>query len=102
MIGSRPALNFEFERILREAKSRGIVLEINSQPERLDLSDVDARRAKELGVTLAISSDAHGPGQFAYLARGVAQARRGWLEAKDVINTLPAEKVRKRLGNRSR
>jgi DNA polymerase (family 10) len=94
MIGSRKAVDLDLDRILRAAKARGAVMEVNSQPVRLDLSDADCRRAKALGVKLAISSDAHGPRDFGLLARGVAQARRGWLGAADVINTLPLGKLR--------
>ena len=77
----------------QKAKETGTVLEINAFPERLDLKDVDIKKAKEAGVKFAIDSDAHATEHIAYLKYGVAQARRGWAEAKDVINAWPREKM---------
>jgi DNA polymerase (family X) len=77
----------DLDRILRAAAALGRILELNSQPDRLDLDDQACRRAKEAGVLLAISSDAHGVRELDYLKWGVDQARRGWLEPKDVVNT---------------
>jgi DNA polymerase (family 10) len=68
-------------------------MEINAYPRRLDLRDRDVRRAVELGVTLAIGSDAHGAEGFAALPFGIATARRGWATAADVLNTRRAEEV---------
>jgi DNA polymerase (family 10) len=65
------------------------MMEINALPDRLDLDDVNSRAAAERGVMMAISTDAHSPGQLDFLQMGVSVARRGWLEAKDVANTLP-------------
>lgn len=65
------------------------MLEINAQPDRLDLDDAGCRLAKEAGVRLVISSDSHDVNGFGNLRFGVGQARRGWVEAKDVMNTLP-------------
>ena len=81
-------------RIVRAAKARGCFLELNSQPDRLDLDDLQCRMAKEEGVPVAISSDAHSVYDFSHLQYGVGQARRGWLEPKDVLNTRSLEELR--------
>jgi DNA polymerase (family 10) len=73
------------------------VLEINAHPDRLDLSDVHARLAKEHGVKLIIDTDAHSTQQLELMRYGVFIARRAWLEAKDVINTYPLPKLLKTL-----
>ena len=88
---SREPYRFDMERILGEAAKRGIHLEINSSPERLDLNEQNARRAKEKGVKLVISTDAHHTRHLPNIKFGVKMARRAWLEAADVLNTLPAE-----------
>jgi len=75
--------------IVRKARARGIALELNAHPDRLDLSDVHCRMAKDEGVPVAISSDAHDVDGFDVLRYGVGQARRGWLEKKDVLNARP-------------
>jgi DNA polymerase (family 10) len=87
LLGRRDAYEVDLERILDAARQRGCFLEINAHPERLDLSDMSIRLAKERGVKLAISTDAHAPGELSYLRYGVDQARRGWLTAADVLNT---------------
>ncbi len=94
---SREAYDFDVERVFAAAAEAGVVLEINAHPERLDLSDVHCRQAKELGARFAISTDAHSTNDFANLGYGVAQARRGWLEASDVVNTLSVAKLKKAL-----
>jgi DNA polymerase (family 10) len=91
LIGNRAACNLDMEAIMDAALERGCYLELNAQPERLDLDDIHCRMAKERGLQLAISSDAHNTGQLNYLRHGVAQARRGWLEKGDVLNTLGTE-----------
>jgi len=73
-------------------------MEINAYPERLDLSDEWARRAKEIGVKMAIDTDAHSPEQLGFMRYGVTVARRGWLEPSDVINTLSAKDFLRYLG----
>jgi DNA polymerase (family 10) len=72
---------------MEAAKERGCFLEVNAQPERLDLDDTHCRQAKELGVKLAISTDAHSTHNLDLLRFGVDQARRGWIEPADVLNT---------------
>jgi len=70
-------------------------LEINSFPERLDLNDQNIRRAKEVGVKMVINTDAHHKDQLRFIEFGIAQARRGWAEKEDIINTQPLEKLLK-------
>jgi DNA polymerase (family 10) len=88
---SREPYRFDLERILSEAARRGIHLEINASPERLDLNEQHARWAKEKGVKLVISTDAHHTRHLPNIKFGVKMARRAWLEAADVLNTRPAE-----------
>jgi len=89
----RDEYQIDFDKILRVAKELGVVFEINSFPARLDLNDKNIKRAKELGVKMVINSDAHHKSQLAYIEFGVLQARRGWAEKQDIINTLPKEKL---------
>lgn len=86
LIDERPPYDVDMLKIVRKAKERGCFLELNAHPERLDLLDVHCRMAKDEGVLVAISSDAHSVLDFGNLHYGVGQARRGWLEAKDVLN----------------
>jgi DNA polymerase (family X) len=79
---------------VREAKQRGCFLELDSQPDRLDLEARYCQMARDEGVLVAVSSDAHIVFEFANLDYGVGQARRGWLEAADVLNTRPLEQLR--------
>jgi DNA polymerase (family X) len=74
-------------RIIRAARARGCFLELNAHPERLDLLDIHCQMARDEEVLVAISSDAHSVQDFGNLLYGVGQARRGWLEKKDVLNT---------------
>jgi DNA polymerase (family 10) len=83
--------------IVRKARARGIALELNAHPERLDLTDVHCRMARDEGVAVSINSDAHSVDELDNLVFGVGQARRGWLTKRDVLNTLPLPKLRKRL-----
>jgi DNA polymerase (family 10) len=95
LIERRSPYDVDVEEIIRIAGETGTILEINAAPERLDLRDVDARAAKESGVKVAISTDAHSTGTLDYMRYGVATARRGWLEARDVINTYPYDELMK-------
>jgi DNA polymerase (family X) len=88
-IGVRSGYELDMSEIMREARNQGCFLEINSNPERLDLNDLHIRQAKDAGLKLAISTDAHSLDNLDYMKYGVAQARRGWLEKDDVINTRP-------------
>ncbi|MHB1161994.1 MAG: PHP domain-containing protein, partial [Chloroflexota bacterium] len=93
LIDRRPGYQVELERVLQAAAELGVAVEINAAPDRLDLDDVWARRAKELGVSICIDTDAHSPGNLAFMRYGVAVARRGWLEKRDVLNSLPLEQL---------
>jgi DNA polymerase (family 10) len=75
-------------------------LELNSDPNRLDLNGEWARRALKLGARFTVSSDAHSTSELDYVQFGVGSARRGWLTAADVLNTLPLEELRARLSAR--
>jgi len=88
----RDPFPFDFERVAAEAARRNVAMEINASPERLDLHDTLLRQAKARGVRFVISTDAHHPKHLRNMRYGVTMARRGWLEASDVINTLPLEK----------
>jgi len=100
LIGERDAYAVDLERIIQAARERGVFLEINSHPQRLDLSDIYAKLAKDLGVKLAISTDAHNTADYANIRYGISQARRGWLEAEDVINTRNVRDLKKLLKRR--
>ncbi|HEO64036.1 MAG TPA: DNA polymerase/3'-5' exonuclease PolX, partial [Candidatus Omnitrophica bacterium] len=89
LIGQREPYNADLEKVIRHAKKTNTALEINAYPERLDLDDIHAKTAAELGVKMAIATDAHTLDQLNYMRFGVAVARRGWLKKKDVLNTLP-------------
>lgn len=97
LIGSREPSQLDLEELFRVALETGTILEMNGSPERLDLSDIQARRAKELGIPLVISSDAHSPNGFDGLFFGVGMARRGWIEPQNVVNTLEWGELKKRL-----
>ncbi len=87
----RPGDELDFERVVEHAQANGCFFEINSSPDRLDLSDEHAKLAKEHGIKIAINTDAHAIHELDFITAGINQARRGWLEAADVINTLPVD-----------
>jgi DNA polymerase (family 10) len=97
LIGERRPIELDMERICAAAKSRPCYLELNGMPERLDLDDADCRLAREHGVLVSIASDAHAGAQFGNLDFGVVQARRGWLRARDVLNTRRLAEARRLL-----
>ncbi|HYX00006.1 MAG TPA: hypothetical protein VE822_12910, partial [Candidatus Elarobacter sp.] len=86
----RDPFDYDMEKVLEACLKHGVAMECNSYPDRLDLKDVYLRMCKERGVRVAISTDSHNTGNLAFIRYGVTMARRGWLEKKDVINTLPA------------
>lgn len=96
-IGKRGEIDFDLEKIMQEAKKKGCFLEINANPERLDLKDTYIKMAKDMGLKLSISTDAHSKENLNNMKYGVAQARRGWLGKKDVINTYTWSKLKKML-----
>jgi DNA polymerase (family 10) len=89
LVEKRDGADVDLEAVLRAAAVSGTAVEVNATPDRLDLDDVWARRAVDLGVTLTISSDAHSAGGLDAMRYGVMQARRGWVEARHVLNTRP-------------
>ena len=93
VINQRPAYAVDMERVMRGALERGCFLELNAQPERLDLNDAHCRLAKSMGLKVAISTDAHAELELGFMRFGVDQARRGWLEAADVLNTRPVKEL---------
>jgi DNA polymerase (family 10) len=92
-IGRREPSGVDVERVIEKALETGTFLEINSQPDRMDLSDVHARAAREAGVKLVIDSDGHQISALGYVELGVGQARRAWLSAADVVNTRTWKQV---------
>jgi len=94
-ISTRGPRDVDVERVIAKALETGVFLEINGQPDRLDLRDVHARAAKEAGLKLVVSSDAHQIRAQGYVELAVAQARRGWLTKDDVLNTRPWKQVEK-------
>jgi DNA polymerase (family 10) len=97
LINKRQQYEVDVERIMQAAKERGCFLEINAQPERLDLNDVYCKLAKEMQLKLAISTDAHSISQLDFMRFGIFQARRGWLGPKDIINTRSLTGLKKLL-----
>jgi DNA polymerase (family 10) len=95
--GTREAFEIDFNELFKAAKDTGTALEINAFPQRLDLNNTDARQAKEAGIKLALGTDSHSAQQLQGMRFGVSVARRAWLSAKDIINTLPVEKLLKSL-----
>ena len=93
LISSRDPYPIDLERVFAVASATGTALEINAHPERLDLKDVHARRAREMGVNLAIGTDAHHVGQLWMMKLGLGTARRGWLEARNVLNTCSLDEL---------
>lgn len=93
LIGERDAYDVDMEVLFKTAKDTGTALEINAYPLRLDLNDIHARQAKEMSIPIAIGTDAHILSHFDYMSYGVSIAKRGWLEKKDILNTLPLKAV---------
>ena len=89
LIHRREPYDVDMERLMRAAKERGCFMELDSQPDRLDLIDIHCKLAKDLGVKVSISTDAHSTADLGFMRWGIGQARRGWLEATDVLNTRP-------------
>jgi len=97
LIQQREPYDVDLNKVFVEATHLGVLMEINSFPSRLDLSDVNSRMARDMGVIMCIGSDAHSVDQLEYLELGVATARRGWLERNDIINCLPLHELQRRL-----
>lgn len=90
----RDAYGLHLDAVLEAAASHDVALEINAFPNRLDLCDVDARRARDRGVRLTINTDSHDVAHLGFMQYGVYTARRGWIEAADVVNTWNLEDLR--------
>jgi DNA polymerase (family 10) len=97
LIGEREPYDIDMDRVLSAARELRCYLEINAEPDRLDLNDIHAHAAKSKGVKVAISTDAHSVNAFQYMRFGIDQARRGWLTADDVINTRSLVDLRRLL-----
>jgi DNA polymerase (family 10) len=91
----RDEYQIDFDKILRAAKQYNVILEINASYQRLDLNDINIKKTKEAGVKMIINTDSHHKDHLGLMEFGIAQARRGWAEKKDIINTQPLEKLLK-------
>jgi len=100
LIGRRAAYELDYESIFKTAKKTGTALEINAFPDRLDLTDINCRRARELGVKMAIGTDSHAREHFDNMIYGISVARRGWLEKKDLLNCLTLEQLKRFVENK--
>jgi DNA polymerase (family 10) len=97
LIGEREAYAIDMAQLMKAALERGCHLEVNGQPARLDLNESHCRLAKELGLKLALGTDAHAADSLGYMRYAVDQARRGWLEPRDILNTRPWPQLKKLL-----
>lgn len=102
LIGRRQGYEVDLDAILEAAREAGTALELNASPDRLDLCDRDARRAREMGVRVAVSTDAHAVPALDDMRYGISTARRGWLGPADVLNTLPVDDLLAALSGRAR
>ncbi|MFW5957964.1 MAG: PHP domain-containing protein, partial [Desulfosalsimonas sp.] len=94
LINTRDPMDIDLERILEAAKDRNVVIELNAQPDRLDLPHNYCKTAAELEVKIALSTDAHSTDGLGFMENGIIAARRGWLTRADIINTLPLSRLR--------
>lgn len=102
MLGIRDGYRYDMEKVLHACLRAGVAMEVNGSPKRMDLDDVHARQCRELGVMVAIDTDSHAPDHLAFREYGVAVARRGWLERKDVLNAWPVDVLLDRRRDRLR
>ncbi|MCL5961340.1 MAG: DNA polymerase III, partial [Chloroflexi bacterium] len=103
IISRREPYEVDLEEVFRVAAAEGVAMEINAAPDRLDLTDLAARRAREHGISIAINTDAHATWQLGFMRFGVDAARRAWLGKADVLNTLSTEVLLERISeNRAR
>lgn len=98
LLGDRQGADINMEEVLETAARTNTIMEINANPQRLDLQDIFVRRALDLGVKLAINTDTHHSDHFDFMQYGVSVAQRGWATASDIVNTWPVEKFRAFLG----
>ena len=95
LINEREPYQVDMKEVMKAAQDNGCILEVNAHPDRLDLNDIHCRMAKDMGVKVALSTDTHRLNDLDFMRFGVGQARRGWLEAEDVINTRSLKELRK-------
>lgn len=95
LLGERAGYAIDLQRILKAAKERGCCIELNAHPARLDIDDHVCRAAKDMGVKVSLGTDAHSIDGLQFMKYGIGQARRGWLEAKDILNTRPLREMMK-------
>jgi len=100
LLKEREPYDLDIEKVLKTALDLGIIMELNSYPDRLDLNDMHCKLAKKIGVKISIGTDSHHTTHLANMKYGIYTARRGWLEKKDVINTLPLKKLLKLMKRR--
>jgi len=93
LINEREPYAVDMAAVIQKAGERGCFLELNANPQRLDLTDTYCQMARQAGVLVAINTDAHSVADFDQIAYGVGQARRGWLEKKDVLNARPLREL---------
>jgi DNA polymerase (family 10) len=95
LIQERDPYDVDLEKVMQALQDRGAYLELNAHPDRLDLTDINCKMAKEMEIKLAISTDAHSATDLQLMRFGINQARRGWIEAEDVLNTRKVKELRK-------
>jgi DNA polymerase (family 10) len=93
LLQERPGIDLDWDAVFDAAKKTGTILEINAYPNRLDLNDDNIRRAKNMGIKLSLGTDAHASHELSFMSFGVSQARRGWAEKKDIINTMTLSEI---------
>jgi DNA polymerase (family X) len=101
LLGEREPVAINLEKVFKAAVKHGTALEINAMPSRLDLKDTHIYQAREMGIKLMINTDAHQAGHLNYMRFGVGTARRGWCEAKDILNTFPLDEFKSYLQSRA-
>ncbi len=94
LIGKRDMIQFDVDRVFEACRANGVCVEVNAHPERLDLPDIYARHARDMGLGIVLDTDAHSGADLGLINYGVGMARRGWLQAADVMNTKPAGELR--------
>ncbi|WP_437275833.1 DNA polymerase/3'-5' exonuclease PolX [Sorangium sp. So ce375] len=102
LLGKREPYALDIPQLARAARELGVLLEIDAQPERLDLCDIHIRLSREAGAKLVVASDAHAVGELGFMRHGIDQARRGWCTAADIANTAPVAEFLELIGRRRR
>ena len=97
LLNERDPYDLDMEAVMVAAMERGCYLEVNAQPVRLDLTDLHCKMAKDMGLKVAISTDAHRTTDLDFMRFGISKVRRGWLEPKDILNTSSRKALKKEL-----